>query len=279
MKLSILISLSIILLSVKNLKAYGRYNNPNTWSIVVPKLSLSNNQFFRPWPVRNQNQVNFKQSFLLSSNQFQSDFGQCDGQGFMGLSKCRSGLQCVKRSRWYSQCRVGCPIGLGWDCETELMTLNRQSPIFMNKLFPKLTWTTTQPPTQTTSQTSNNRTSLIPIINSFSSSVSLISQTEFIYALLLNNFPAPRQDQYTNFLNFLRLSSDKIQSKREAAMFLAHVIHETSGLRFLREQACIQTGCTGQYISRMGRLNRSYYGRGYIQLVFKFYFLIVKFSA
>jgi chitinase len=51
-------------------------------------------------------------------------------------------------------------------------------------------------------------------------------------------------------------------------MFLAQILHESGGLRYKRELACINTGCPNDYqITGPGIPGKRYYGRGYIQLV------------
>ncbi|CAF0901134.1 unnamed protein product [Brachionus calyciflorus] len=96
-----------------------------------------------------------------------------------------------------------------------------------------------------------------------------ISFDEFRDSLLVNHFPAPSFDQYTNFTSLVNTA---ISSKREAAMFLAQIIHESIGLRFKKEIACVETGCPGSYhiTPGIGIPGRFYYGRGYIQLTWDF---------
>ena len=42
------------------------------------------------------------------------EWAPCGGEGYVGLTKCRSGLQCVQHSKWYHECRSECPDG--WKC-------------------------------------------------------------------------------------------------------------------------------------------------------------------
>lgn len=84
----------------------------------------------------------------------------------------------------------------------------------------------------------------------------------------MNNFSAPSWHQYTNFTFFLQ-STNSMQTKREVAMFLAQIIHESIGLRFKKEVLCEKNGCANSYpvTPGIGNPNKFYYGRGYIQLV------------
>lgn len=83
-----------------------------------------------------------------------------------------------------------------------------------------------------------------------------------------NGYPAPTQDQYYNYVTQLT-SLGAISTKREAAMFLAEIMWESDGLRAKREYNCLSTGCPGLYGTSIYP-NQSYYGRGYIQLVWSF---------
>lgn len=88
---------------------------------------------------------------------------------------------------------------------------------------------------------------------------------QFKNAVTSNGYPAPSQDQYNTFA---RLYADKggITSKRELAMFLAEILHESGGLRYKKELACEHTGCPGSYVAGGEPAGKHYYGRGYIQL-------------
>jgi hypothetical protein len=52
-------------------------------------------------------------------------------------------------------------------------------------------------------------------------------------------------------------------------MFLAQICHESGGLQYKRELACLITQCPYSYPSTpgIGYPGKYYYGRGYIQLV------------
>lgn len=73
--------------------------------------------------------------------------------------------------------------------------------------------------------------------------------------------------KYPNFCN----QGTDIQRKREAAAFLANIAHETSGLIYIEELACINGGCEATYCDRNNTTypcvsGRSYHGRGSMQL-------------
>ena len=55
-------------------------------------------------------------------------------------------------------------------------------------------------------------------------------------------------------------------------MFLAQILHESGGLRFKTEQACIIDGCSNSYklTPGVGIVGKRYFGRGYIQLTWDY---------
>jgi hypothetical protein len=42
------------------------------------------------------------------------EWAPCGGEGYVGLTKCKEGLQCFSHSKWYHECRSECPDG--WKC-------------------------------------------------------------------------------------------------------------------------------------------------------------------
>lgn len=94
-----------------------------------------------------------------------------------------------------------------------------------------------------------------------------------------NSYPEPVFDKYQSFSSQL-LSRGGIDTKREAAMFLAQILHESGGLQFKRELACIQTGCPGSYpiTPGVGIPGKFYYGRGYIQLTWDYNYKAASFD-
>ena len=97
-----------------------------------------------------------------------------------------------------------------------------------------------------------------------------ITLQEFESALTSNGFSRPSYDQYINFVSQL-VSKGGITTKREAAMFLAQLIHESGGLQYRRELYCLSNDCSQAYPSTIGYPNKVYSGRGYIQLVINKY--------
>lgn len=90
------------------------------------------------------------------------------------------------------------------------------------------------------------------------------SKSEFIEAVTRNGYPAPTDAQYKSFVK--GLTSKTFSTKREVAMFLAQLLHESGGLRYKIEERCINSHCPGEYVSPGDKPNKHYYGRGYIQL-------------
>ncbi|RNA07089.1 chitinase 4-like [Brachionus plicatilis] len=98
-----------------------------------------------------------------------------------------------------------------------------------------------------------------------------VSFDEFKNSLLMNNFSEPTWHQYANFTFYLKITNS-IQTKREAGMFLAQIIHESMGLKFKKEIVCKKNECAGSYpvTPGIGNPHKFYYGRGYIQLTWDF---------
>src|SRR5258708_316378 len=92
----------------------------------------------------------------------------------------------------------------------------------------------------------------------------LLSSSEFTKAVTQSG-PAPRADQYNAFNNNIQKAGG-INTKLEAAMFLAEILWESGGLRYKKELVCVNTGCPGVYDHSVGVAGKEYYGRGYMQL-------------
>lgn len=90
------------------------------------------------------------------------------------------------------------------------------------------------------------------------------SKEEFINAVTQNGFPTPSDAQYESFAK--GVDSKTFSSKKEVAMFLAQLIHESIGLTAKSELRCAGNGCPGEYSSAGDPPDKHYYGRGYIQL-------------
>ncbi|XP_014219900.1 endochitinase At2g43610-like [Copidosoma floridanum] len=90
----------------------------------------------------------------------------------------------------------------------------------------------------------------------------VITQQEFNSVLQRVGSPQPAADIYPNFA---RATADF--TREEIAMLLAQLIHESGGFRYREEIVCT-TGnhCEGLYKDDIGRPNKNYYGRGFIQL-------------
>ncbi|KAJ1655754.1 hypothetical protein IWQ61_004554 [Dispira simplex] len=92
-----------------------------------------------------------------------------------------------------------------------------------------------------------------------------ISEEEFQNAVRAAG-GSPTAEQYKAFAD--GVSKNSFSSKREVAMFLANVLHESGGLQYKAEIRCQGNGgCPGEYGSPPG--GPMYYGRGYIQLTWK----------
>lgn len=76
----------------------------------------------------------------------------------------------------------------------------------------------------------------------------------------MNKFDKPSPDQYNFFMKALPKAN--IDAKWEAAMFLAQLIHESGGLKLVREDKGKEKKYDGDDPSH----DLFYYGRGYIQL-------------
>ncbi|XP_055350773.1 uncharacterized protein LOC129597315 [Paramacrobiotus metropolitanus] len=84
-----------------------------------------------------------------------------------------------------------------------------------------------------------------------SSSKNLVTKDQFFKAVTSNGFPQPTDAQYDHFVK--GAPNGHITTKRELAMFLANIIHESGGLKKIKEE---------HPLPEYGK----YYGRGYIQL-------------
>lgn len=136
----------------------------------------------------------------------------------------------------------------------------------------------------TTSQITVQAT--LPIINMSTTTTSLITPAltkprsnhvnkyvnvtwdEFKDAFTRNRFPAPKRTHYEDFIDGVELYGN-VTSKREAAMFLAQLLHESGGLRYKAEIRCNVNpkSCLMDYRTPgLDVKGKQYYGRGYIQL-------------
>jgi len=90
--------------------------------------------------------------------------------------------------------------------------------------------------------------------------------SQFTDAVSGCGYPGPTQDTYDAFIVAV-VSKEYRFSLDEQAMFLAQILHESDGLRAVREYDCETSGCPGQYATPgVDSPDCEYYGRGYIQL-------------
>ena len=90
----------------------------------------------------------------------------------------------------------------------------------------------------------------------------LVTEKEFQDALTLNEYRKPSNAQYRNFIQ--RTPNSRIKDKRELAMFLANIMHESGGLKYTEE---LGPPPPGRYpYPALDRPGKTYHGRGYIQL-------------
>ncbi|OQV20260.1 putative Chitinase 5 [Hypsibius exemplaris] len=92
----------------------------------------------------------------------------------------------------------------------------------------------------------------------------LVTYNQFVNAVTSSSgYGAPSRDQYNNLLN--RAGNGQITTKRELAMFLANIIHESAGLTTKEEWG---PPPAGTYTSSVDLPGRRYHGRGYMQLTY-----------
>ena len=196
---------------------------------------------------------------ILALAQSQSDF-ICVKDGMFAYNSCTQYVQCVYTGTPNAyKVLHSCPNGLLFD--NSLVACNWANLVTCNAGGVVSTTGYVQ---QTTTQTSGSSNSP--------------SFQEFSNALTQNGFPAPSSTQYTNFVNGMS-SQGGITTKREAAMFLAQIMHESGGLLLVIETAC-GIGCVNcpyDYLSPgLDYPGKRYCGRGYIQLVMRIKIIIIK---
>ena len=141
----------------------------------------------------------------------------------------------------------------------------------------------TRAKTSTTGTTTKTNTTVVTLPETTSKIISTIASTseattgsnkvgltfkEFSNALTLNGYKEPTVEQYNNFVNGAP-TQGKITTKRELAMFLAQIVHESGGLVYRMEIRCGSgcVNCPGEYSTPDEAPGQRYCGRGYIQLV------------
>lgn len=92
-----------------------------------------------------------------------------------------------------------------------------------------------------------------------------ITYQQFVDAVRACGFSTPSNSLYTSFVS--RAAKDGlITTKRELAMFLAEIVHESGGFYYKREIICQNDGCPDSYRLPGDLPGVYYYGRGFIQL-------------
>ena len=195
----------------------------------------------------------------------QSDF-TCVNDGMFAYNACTQLVQCVFTNTPNAyKAVISCPTGTLFDNNLQVCNWPEQVVCDSNAATTTISndeLVTTPNDVKTTD--ANTVTTQASVVNSFSPTFQ-----EFSDALTQNGYPAPTLVKYTNFVNGLS-SQGGITTKREAAMFLAEIIHESGGLLLVIETAC-GIGCVScpyDYLSPgFDSQGARYCGRGYIQLV------------
>ena len=93
----------------------------------------------------------------------------------------------------------------------------------------------------------------------------MISYDQFVAAVKNNGFESPSLAKYNAFIESANYAG--IDSVDELAKYLAHILHESGGFRYKEEIAFAgSTHNPPGYTGDPSRPNKSYHGRGYIQL-------------
>ena len=125
------------------------------------------------------------------------------------------------------------------------------------------TTTTTTIKLTTLTTTSVSSSSTTTFTTTSNSNANLITYDEFLNAFTSNNYPIPLNsvEKYNNLIKNYQTAGE-IKSKRELAMFLAQIMWESGGLRFVKEIRCESNGCPGEYKTNDDYPGVFYYGRG-----------------
>ncbi|XP_055355623.1 uncharacterized protein LOC129600960 [Paramacrobiotus metropolitanus] len=116
---------------------------------------------------------------------------------------------------------------------------------------------TTAPPKPTTTPRKPAPAATTKAPSSGTSAGYLITKEQFRQAVTANGYPAPSDEQYENINK--RAFNGKITTKRELAMFLANILHESDGLRAKEEYVPIVS-------TDPAYPGKNFHGRGYIML-------------
>src|ERR1700733_5264340 len=94
------------------------------------------------------------------------------------------------------------------------------------------------------------------------------TKEEFMKAITCNGYPRPSDTQYSDFAK--RIDARTFSSKREVAMFVAHLLQESGGLTIKVEGRCKKNACKGDYEKSYDYPGKRYFGRGYLQLTWSY---------
>ena len=94
------------------------------------------------------------------------------------------------------------------------------------------------------------------------------TKQEFVAAFIKNRYAPPTDAQYNGFVS--GINPENFTSKREVAMFLAQLLHESGGLTVKAEEKCLKDNCRKEYRRKRDPADKFYYGRGYLQLTWSY---------
>ena len=94
------------------------------------------------------------------------------------------------------------------------------------------------------------------------------TKQEFVAAFIKNRYAPPTDAQYEGFISGIK--PENFTNKREVAMFLAQLLHESGGLTVKAEEKCLKDSCRKEYRRKRDPSNKFYFGRGYLQLTWSY---------
>ena len=94
------------------------------------------------------------------------------------------------------------------------------------------------------------------------------TKQEFVAAFIKNRYAPPTDAQYNGFISGIR--PENFTNKREVAMFLAQLLHESGGLTVKAEEKCLKDNCRKEYRRKRDPPHKFYFGRGYLQLTWSY---------